>query len=74
MELPGLNFRPSMVVVVEIHRKFGSPLFHDPSPPSLEFFLILLFGRCKFRLTEDNAAIILQPVLGVKLLPSTSVL
>ena len=64
MELPSLNFRPSKVVEAEVHRKFGSPVCLDPSSPSPGFHLVLSFGRCKFRLSEENAAIILQSVIG----------
>ena len=64
MELSGLNFRPGQVVEAEILHKFGSPVCHDPSSSSQEFFIVLSFGRCQFRLSEQNAAVILQSVIG----------
>jgi len=50
-----MNFRPGRVVEAEIRRKFGSPVCHDLSASSPEFFLVLSFGRCQFRLTELSA-------------------
>lgn len=50
-----LSFRPGRVVEAEIHRKFGSPVCHDSSSPFPQFLLVVSFGRCKFRLTEENA-------------------
>lgn len=64
MELPGLNFQPGRVVEAEVRQKFGSPVCLDTSSPSPRFHLVLSFGRCKFRLSEENAAIILQSVIG----------
>lgn len=64
MALPGLNFRPGKVVEAEIRRKYGSPVCHNPSSQSSAFFLVISFGRCKFRLSEWNAALILQSVIG----------
>jgi hypothetical protein len=58
-----MNFRPGHVVEAEIHRKFGSMVCHDPSASSPEFFLVLSFGRCQFRLTELSVAT-LQSVIG----------
>lgn len=48
----------------EILRRHGLPVCHDPSLCSSEFFLVLSFGRCKFRLSEISAASILQAVIG----------
>lgn len=61
MDLLGQNFRAGKVVEAEIHRKFG--LLVCPSPTSKEFFLVLSFGRCRYRLSEVYAATILQSVL-----------
>jgi hypothetical protein len=64
MDLPGLNTRTGKVVEAEIRRRFGLPVSFDPALPSREFFLVLSFGRCKFRLTEAVAAALLQSVIG----------
>jgi hypothetical protein len=64
MELPGLNLRPGRVVEAEVHQKFGSPVCHDPSSRSPEFFFVLSFGHCQFCLTEESAVAILQSVIG----------
>lgn len=64
MDLPGLNFRPERVIEAEIHRKFGSAVSFDPSFPSSEFFLVLSFGRCKFKVSVSSATILLQSVIG----------
>lgn len=64
MELPVLSFRPGKVVEATIRQKFGCSVCHDPHSSSSEFFLVLSFGHCKFRLTEDTAMVILQAVLG----------
>ena len=54
MDLPGLNFRPGKVVEAEILRKFGTSVCVHPSFPSKGFFLVLSFGRCKFRLFSGS--------------------
>jgi hypothetical protein len=64
MVLPGLNFRSGKVVEAEIIRKFGLPVCSSPSLSTSEFFLVLSFGRCKYKLSELLAAIILQSVTG----------
>lgn len=64
MDLPGLNPRPGRVVAAEILRRFGSSVCAPSSPTSPEFFLVISFGRCLFRLSEQSVASILQAVLG----------
>lgn len=64
MDLPGLSFRVGRVVEAEIRHRFGTPVCPHPSIPSSEFFLVLSFGRCQFRLSELSAATILKAVLG----------
>lgn len=64
MDPPGLNLRPSRAMEAEIRRRFGLPVCHDPSNFSSEFFLVLSFGQCQFRLTESSTANILQSVIG----------
>lgn len=64
MDFPGLNFRPGKVVEAEILRRHGLPVCHVPALRFPEFFLVLSFGRCKYRLSEQSAATILQAVIG----------
>ena len=64
MALFDLNFRPKKVVEAKILRKYGLLVCHNPSLRSPEFFLVLSFGRCKFRLSEPSVATILQSVIG----------
>jgi hypothetical protein len=64
MDLPGLNFRPGKVVEAEVLRKFGTSVCVHPSSSSNGFLLVLSFGRCKFRLSEVSAALILQATIG----------
>lgn len=64
MDLLGLCLWPGKVVAADILRRFGCPVSVDPSHPSSEFFLVISFGRCKFRLTALSVATILQSVLG----------
>lgn len=60
MELLGLIFRLGKVIEAEIHRKFSTPVCVLASSPSKGFFLVLSFGRCKYRLTLQSDALILQ--------------
>lgn len=64
MDLPGLNFTPGKVIQAEIQRRFASPVSFSPSSCHREFFLVISFGRCKFRLLESSVSLILQAVLG----------
>lgn len=64
MDLPGLDRRPGKVVQAEIWRRFASPVSFDPRSSRRQFFLVLSFGRCVFRLSEHVAALILESVIG----------
>lgn len=64
MEPLVLNHRPGQVVEAEIQRRLRSPVCLHPSSPLRGFFLVLSFGRCKFRLTEGNVSQILHSVIG----------
>lgn len=64
MDLPGLDSRPGKVIAAEIWRHFSSPVSFDPLSSPLEFFLVLSFGRCKYRLSKLSVAYILQAVIG----------
>ena len=61
MEHSGLSFRPGKVVEAEILRKYGLPVCLVP--PSPHFFLVLSVGRCKFKLDERSASLILQSII-----------
>lgn len=52
------------MVEAKIRRQFGLPVSFDPALSSREFFLVVSFGRCKFRLTETTVAALLQSVIG----------
>lgn len=64
MDLPGLTFRPGKVLEAEILRKFGTPVCVPITSPSKGFFLVLSFGRCKYRLSSQSATLILRSVIG----------
>ncbi|TVT99539.1 hypothetical protein EJB05_55088, partial [Eragrostis curvula] len=64
MDLPALDFSPGLGQQAEILRRFGSPVNFSPGYGLSEFFLVLSVGRCKFRLTGDLIARILQAILG----------
>lgn len=48
----------------EILRKFGRSVCVHPFFPSNGFILVVSFGRCKFRLSEESVALILQATIG----------
>lgn len=64
MDLPGLNPRLGKVVEATFRRNLGSPVCLQPSSPARGFFLVLSFGRCKFRLSLSNVAFILHSIIG----------
>jgi hypothetical protein len=64
MALSGLDSRLGKVVEAEIQRRFSCPVSFDSHLSAHEFFLVLSFDRCKFRLSEHSAALILQSVIG----------
>lgn len=64
IDLPGLDHRPGKVVQAEILRRFSSPVSFHPLVSRREFFMVLSFGRCVYRLSEQSAALILQAVIG----------
>lgn len=63
MDLPGLNPRPGRVVEAEIRRKFGTSIT-PASSNSRSFFLVVSFGRCRYRLSVLSVSSILQAVIG----------
>lgn len=64
MDLPGLVFRSGKVVEAEILRKYGTSVCVHPSFSSKGFFLVVSFGRCKYRLSVNSVASILQATIG----------
>ena len=64
MDLPGLNPRAGKVVEAEILRKLGTSVCVHPASPAKGFFLVLSFGRCKYRLTVESVGLILQATIG----------
>jgi len=47
------------VIETEILRCFGTPIDFEPASIFLEFFLVLLVGRCKFLLTPATVGFLL---------------
>lgn len=64
MDLPGLDFRPGLGVQSAVLSKFGLPVSLPPDSRIKDFLLVVSFGRCKFRLTEDSVSHILQATIG----------
>jgi hypothetical protein len=62
MDLPGLNPRPGRVVEAKIRRKFGTSITLASSN-SCSFFLVVSFGRCRYRLSILSVSSILQAVI-----------
>lgn len=63
--LPGVRHGwPGQVFKAEILRKFGSPVCHVPFSPSLEFFLVLLFGCCQVCLSKKMRQSFFSLLLG----------
>lgn len=64
MSLYELDLRPGLGVQPVIQEKYGL-LVLVPAGPSLgDFVLVVSFGRCKFRLTEESVGNILQATIG----------
>ncbi|TVU16793.1 hypothetical protein EJB05_36948, partial [Eragrostis curvula] len=64
MDLPSIDGSPGLGKQAEIWRRFGLPVVFSPGGGLKEFFLVISVGRCKFRLTEDSIAHLLQAILG----------
>jgi hypothetical protein len=59
-----LNYRTGKVVEAKIRQRFSSPVSFDPGLSPREFFLVLSFGRCRFRLSELLASQVLESIIG----------
>ncbi|TVT98028.1 hypothetical protein EJB05_56697, partial [Eragrostis curvula] len=64
MDLPGLDFRPGVGVQSAILDRLDSHLNFKPGSGQSEFLLVVSFGRCVFRLTEETVSLILQATIG----------
>jgi len=62
MESLGLSSRPGIGVQKVVRSKFGCSV--SPSNQSRAFFLVVSFGRCKFRLSPESVGLTLQATLG----------
>ena len=63
MHLSGLSFTPGVRIQGEVWSKFGLPISW-PDLVSSSFALVVVFGRCKFRLSTESVAILLQATIG----------
>ncbi|TVU03589.1 hypothetical protein EJB05_50906, partial [Eragrostis curvula] len=64
MELRDLDFQSGLDLQAEVWRKLGLPINFSVDNGLDEFYLLASFGRCKFRLTEENVGVLLQVALG----------
>ena len=58
------DFSPGKKFQAEVLRKFSSSVHHTSSSPDGSFFLLVVFRRFLFRLTEDSVAMALHCYLG----------
>ena len=58
------DFSPGKKFQAEVLRKFSSSVHHTSSSPDGSFFLLVVFRRFLFRLTEDSIAMALHCYLG----------
>lgn len=63
MDLQGLSFTPGIKIQGEVWSKFGLPVSW-PDVNRSSFALVVAFGRCKFRLSEESVALLLQATIG----------
>lgn len=64
MLLPDLDLRPGIGVQSAVLDKFGLPITLPIEKSFDDFVLVISFGRCKFRLTEESVGKILQATIG----------
>lgn len=57
--LPGLSLAPGLSIQHEVWRKLGLPISW-PTLVGTSFALVVAFGSCKFRLSDDSVGLILQ--------------
>lgn len=60
MELVGLNFNPRLELQRNVWRSLKLPISRFGSV----FFLVVSFGRCRFRLSLISVGLILQAIVG----------
>lgn len=63
-EVHVLDLNPELEQQAEILRRFSLPMVFSPHCGLKEFFLVVLVGRCKFRVDESLVSNLLQAVLG----------
>lgn len=64
MDIPDLDPAPGLDKQREIWHRFGLPVAFSLGRGHKEFFLVVSAGRCKFRLTEEFVAHLLNAILG----------
>jgi len=62
MALQGLEFSPGLAFQLKLWHALSLPVSCSSSPRS--FFLIVSFGRCKFRLCSASVGLLLQATIG----------
>jgi hypothetical protein len=61
---PVLNFRKGLYFERFIQQKFGHPVNFFEGPRRREFFLVISFGRSRFRLNIHTVGVVLQACFG----------
>jgi len=62
MALQGLDFSPGLAFQLKLWHALSMPVSCSSSPRS--FFLVVSFGRCKFRLCTASVGLLLQATVG----------
>ena len=62
MALQGLDFSPGLAFQLKLWHALSLPVSCSSSPRS--FFLVVSFGRCKFRLCTASVGLLLQATIG----------
>jgi hypothetical protein len=63
MDLPGPNFQSGIGVQAAVRHRYGELVNFFPISGLEEFYLLILVGRCKFRLCEQSIGLIPQATL-----------
>lgn len=64
MDVSGIDFSPGISFSTKVRSLLHAPVASLSPGKAPSFSLIAAFGRCRFRLSEESAGILLQSVLG----------
>jgi hypothetical protein len=64
MDLLGLNFQPGIRVQAAVQCRYGESTSPASGLDSMDFFLLVSVGRCKYRVSEHSVGLIFQATLG----------